>query len=191
MTKNDSRREIAIRRRQRGTRRWGVAGGGLGLLVLALLVWAIAGSAQRAALARAAETRPPVAGTPVSGGHNMALIPPTPVPPGPGPQPNLLLPHGSYDFGAMPVGGAAVEHSMRLLNTGDADLRVAGLATSCGCTTARLSADRIPPGESAELVVRYDPATHPQAGFYTREIYIYSNDPRQPKATFVITATTR
>jgi hypothetical protein len=158
--------------------------------VLALLAWASIGSAQRAALARAAETRPPVVGTPVTGGHDMARAMPTPVPPGPGPQPSLVFSQDRYDFGTLSVSGAPVEHALRVLNTGNADLRIGALATSCGCTTARLSADRIPPGESAELTVRYDPSAHPQPGNYMREVYIYSNDPQLPKAVFTITATT-
>ncbi len=186
-----SRRQEAILRRQRREWRWRVGAGVVALAVLALITWAIVGAVQRTSVVRAAESRPPVRGTPVEGGQNMALVPPTPVPPGPGRQPRLMFSQDRYAFGTISITGGPVAHLFRVLNVGEDDLEIAAIATSCGCTTARISADRIPPGESAELVVQFDPSFHPQAGDYTREVYLYSNDPGRPKATLTIAVTTR
>ncbi len=72
--------------------------------------------------------------------------------------------------------------------------------TSCGCTFAAINyKDKespfftmpghgyenpewggvsIPPGETAQLEVMYDPDTHGEfRGFAIREVYVYSNDP--------------
>ncbi len=186
-----SRRENAIRRRRRQSWYRRAAAIFFGLLLAGAVLWGTLGAAQRSALARTAETRPPVVGTPVTGGHDMSFVPPTPSPRGSGPQPKAALSEKSYAFGTLSIQGQPVEHSLRILNTGTADLRITGLATSCGCTTARISADTIPPGESAEVVIRYDPSAHPQPGNYMREVYIYTNDPNQYKAVYTITATTR
>lgn len=87
-----------------------------------------------------------------------------------------------------------------ITNTGKTDLIINKLDTSCGCTSATIVFNNeegprfamaghgtdsptdwsvaIPPGESAQLKVYYDPDVHKDfRGPAIREIYIYSNDP--------------
>lgn len=88
-----------------------------------------------------------------------------------------------------------------LINTGEKDLIINRLETSCGCTSASIIYKNkegpkfsmaghgtnekiqnwniiIPSGESAQIKVYYDPDVHPDfRGTAIREIYIYSNDP--------------
>ncbi len=163
---------------------------GLGLLVLVGVVWIVSGVVRRAALVRSAEARPPVRGTPLTGGMDMSFVPPTAVPRQEGPQPRLLLSEKEHRLGVLPINGPPAEYTFRVINIGAADLEITALTTSCGCTTARLSAQRIPPGESAELIVQFDPGFHRQPGNYVREVYLFTNDPRQPRAVVTISAAT-
>ncbi len=65
-------------------------------------------------------------------------------------------------------------------NTGDADLEIRNLVTSCGCTTANLSASIIPPGRRADLTVTFDPDFHVTKGGVVRLVWFATNDPTQP-----------
>mgnify|MGYP000945605141 CR=1 len=67
-------------------------------------------------------------------------------------------------------------------NTGNADLMIEKVSVSCECTTAELERSTIPPGESAELRVKFDPAEDNLFGEIQRIIYVRSNDPNQPEA---------
>ena len=67
-------------------------------------------------------------------------------------------------------------------NNGNADLVIEKVSVSCECTTAELEKNTIPPGESAELRVKFDPAEDNLFGDIQRIIYLRSNDPSKPEA---------
>ncbi len=117
----------------------------------------------------------------------------------PAERPQIVLEPQKVDLGDVSVKGGKVETSISIKNSGQKDLVVKGLSTSCGCTTvsvvnngqegpvfgAGTSAEgwstTIPPGGTAELKVYYDPTFHEGArGRMMREIYVSSNDPVDP-----------
>jgi hypothetical protein len=57
---------------------------------------------------------------------------------------------------------------------------IQNLVTSCGCTTAELSSNVIPPGQRADLTVTFDPDFHPTEGEVVRLVWFATNDPTQP-----------
>ena len=117
----------------------------------------------------------------------------------PAERPRIVLEPQKVDLGDVSVKEGKVETSISIKNTGQKDLIVKGLSTSCGCTTVSVvnngqegpifgtgtpSEDwstTIPPGEMAELKIYYDPTFHEGArGPMMREIYVSSNDPVDP-----------
>src|SRR3989344_5073066 len=73
-----------------------------------------------------------------------------------------------YDFGDVSMAKCLVNHTFKITNEGEGELKISNISTSCMCTTA-------------VLVVTFDPNAHgPQAtGPITRVITIYSNDNSQ------------
>jgi cytochrome c-type biogenesis protein CcmH/NrfF len=66
-------------------------------------------------------------------------------------------------------------------------LEIAGVSTSCGCTTAEIESRHLSPGEMTDLTVIYDPQVHDgETGSFLRVVYIRSNDPATPEATLTI-----
>jgi hypothetical protein len=120
---------------------------------------------------------------PLQGGYDMARIPKqTPAPqPAPVnvPLPRLDMPSARYDFGRIPK-RPDVAHVFAVQNTGDADLEIRNLVTSCGCTVAQLSSSVIPPGQRADLTVTFDPDFHETKGQVARLVWFATNDPTQP-----------
>jgi len=116
--------------------------------------------------------------------------------------PRIVVTPRSYDFGIVSQAGGVVTTELTLGNRGGKELVITGMRTSCGCTQASLIIDgeegplfgmhnnptgwraRLAPGERAKLKVYYDPNVHGGLrGPVTREIEIYSNDPRHPVYT--------
>ena len=61
--------------------------------------------------------------------------------------------------------------------------------TTCGCTTAEISADVIPPGKAVTIELVYDAGFHDTAGQTVRRgLIIESNDPDQPQAEIWVQA---
>jgi len=108
----------------------------------------------------------------------------------------------NYDFGTVSQAQGVVTIELTLKNKGKGELVINGMRTSCGCTRASLIVDgeegplfgmhnnpvgwraRLAPGEQARLKVYYDPNVHGEIrGPVSREIEIYSNDPRSPVYT--------
>ena len=123
------------------------------------------------------------AGVTLRGGHDMALIPqqtpaPQSAPPGV-PVPQLDIPSASHDFGRV-YEHWDVTHVFAIQNTGDADLILGNLVTSCGCTVAELSSHIIPPGQRADLTVTFDADFHETSGQVTRLVWFATNDPTEP-----------
>ena len=142
-----------------------------------------------------ADLLPPAdAGVVLQGGHDMALIPqrtPTPRPVQSGePAPRLDIPSADHDFGRV-YGQWDVTHVFAIQNTGDADLVLSNLVTSCGCTVAELSSSVVPPGQRADLAVTFDAGFHETKGAVTRLVWFATNDPSQPWAEVRIAADVR
>ena len=134
------------------------------------------------------------AGGALRGGHDMALIPqqtPAPQPaPSDEPVPRLDLPSVSHDFGRI-YARWDTTHIFAVQNLGDADLVLDTLVTSCGCTTAELSSNVIPPGERADLAVVFDADFHETQGETVRLVWFATNDPTQPWVEVRIAADVR
>lgn len=107
------------------------------------------------------------------------------------PQPVAATPEDFYDFGI--VGPTdVVRHTFYLVNTGEAPLTIHRAYTTCGCTTADISATVIPPGKAAEIVVTFDAGYHDVRGQTVRRgVIIENNDPQRPQMEFWIQATVR
>ncbi|HID63067.1 MAG TPA: DUF1573 domain-containing protein, partial [Anaerolineae bacterium] len=114
-------------------------------------------------------------------------------------RPQIVLEPQKVDLGNVSPGEGKVETSITIKNTGQKNLIVDSLSTSCGCTTVSVInngqegpvfgtgtpsgdwATTIRPGETAELRIYYDPNFHKDArGPMVREIYVSSNDPVDP-----------
>jgi len=110
-----------------------------------------------------------------------------------GDNPRLAIPeladkNYTYDFGDIPP-DRKVEKTFTIVNKGTKDLVIYDVSSSCGCTAALVDKDTIPPGESADILVTYDPRVNKDQGrFITRKVRIKSNDPAAPLAEFTITA---
>ncbi|MDY7075627.1 MAG: DUF1573 domain-containing protein [Chloroflexota bacterium] len=134
------------------------------------------------------------AGQPLRGGYDTTMIPQQTPAPQPAPSsvlvPQLDIPSTSHDFGDI-YEAWDVTHTFAVQNTGDADLQISNLVTSCGCTTAELSSSVIPPGQRTDLTVVFDANFHPTSGEVTRLVWFATNDPTQPWVEMRITANVR
>ncbi len=114
-------------------------------------------------------------------------------------RPQIVLEPQKLDLGDISPKEGKVETSITIKNSGQKDLTVDSLSTSCGCTTVSVVKDgqegpvfgtgtlpegwstTIRPGETAELRIYYDPNVHQDArGPMVREVYVSSNDPIDP-----------
>jgi hypothetical protein len=116
-------------------------------------------------------------------------------------RPVISVAPDAYDFGDVSQAKGTVSALFEITNTGQDDLVISKLETSCGCTSASIVFQgkegprfsmpghninerigkwqvTIPPGEKAHLKVYYNPSVHQDfRGAAVREIYIFSNDP--------------
>lgn len=97
----------------------------------------------------------------------------------------------SFDFGEINFGTIA-KQSFIIKNTGSEILEIKRVATSCACTTAKVSQEKITPGQEAELLVTYDTAAMGSGPHgrnrQERIIYVKSNDPANPQVEVIIDA---
>jgi hypothetical protein len=118
--------------------------------------------------------------------------------------PSIDVSPTEYDFGDIPRGVSTA--TFQIWNSGEVDLKLTGVSTSCGCTSAVIKYNGITSpvfgmhnnpqdwnmivlqGETAVLEVSYDSALHPDSGFIERAIYIKSNDPFNPEVRVDLTA---
>lgn len=123
--------------------------------------------------------------------------------------PKLEVSEKRYDLGTISMADGLARHRVELTNSGDGDLTLSSIKTSCMCTEAVLVAggkkspkfgmhttsafwsETIGPGESAELEIIYDPNAHgPEAtGPVTRTVTLLSNDGNKVNARMDITFT--
>lgn len=105
-----------------------------------------------------------------------------------GPQPIIAIPEDFYDFGVI---GATdiVQYDFVIGNTGDADLIIFRVYTTCGCTTVEVSSTVIPPGKVIIMTVIMDAGFHDLSGQTVRRgIIIESTDPDNPEVEIWVSA---
>ncbi|OGZ21505.1 MAG: hypothetical protein A3D46_00050 [Candidatus Nealsonbacteria bacterium RIFCSPHIGHO2_02_FULL_43_13] len=113
--------------------------------------------------------------------------------PGTGNLPQIEITPKSFDFGEVQYGDIA-EYSFKIKNTGSEILEIKRLATSCGCTSAKIAKVELNPGEEADLRVTYDSGamSGPHGkGEQERIIYVKSSDPVNPQVEVMVYANVR
>ena len=83
-----------------------------------------------------------------------------------------------HDFGKV-IQGERVTFAFKFKNTGDADLVIANISTTCGCTATDYPKTPIKPGEENSIKVTFDSAG--KEGFQHKSITIAANT--QPSNT--------
>ena len=105
-------------------------------------------------------------------------------------QPDITVAATRHDFGLVKQGEVA-KAEIAIRNAGNSNLKIEAVSTSCGCTTAEVQPEVIPPGGEGRLIIRYDSGAHPDSGPVQRHIYIASNDPDEVEVEVIITADVR
>ncbi len=96
------------------------------------------------------------------------------------PAPRLEVPIATYNFGWRDA-EETVTNCFVLRNTGDADLHLTDIRTSCGCTQAKPSDRVIAPGRETVLEVHL--ALRGLQGRQRKSVSVLSNDPEVPSIT--------
>jgi hypothetical protein len=98
------------------------------------------------------------------------------------PQPEISLPRKRYNFGTIRPRDV-VRAKFVIRNTGQGPLTISRAFTTCGCTTADITARVIPPGKLAVVTVVFDAGFHDTKGQHvSRGVIIESNDPDNSKS---------
>lgn len=128
---------------------------------------------------------------PIVAVHEMGKGPPIPFLARSQPQPEVMVPERFHDFGV--VGPTdVVERTFVIRNMGQGPLTISRAYTTCGCTTAEISASVIPPGKVATARLIFDAGFHDTAGQTVRRgLILENNDPNQSQAEIWIQATVR
>ena len=104
--------------------------------------------------------------------------------------PEIEITPTCFDFGNIEY-GKVLEYTFKVKNLGEETLEIKRVATSCACTTAEVTKEKINPSEEAELLVTYDTGamSGPHGkGEQERVIYVKSNDPINSQVEIMIYA---
>ena len=96
--------------------------------------------------------------------------------------PRISVSENNHNFGTVKE-GSVLTLNLDIKSIGDAELIISDVQTSCGCTAALLSKDKLKPGEKGNVRIELDTAR--MKGKKTRTIAIRSNDPVNPR--YVVT----
>lgn len=118
-------------------------------------------------------------------------------------QSQVFTDHQSYNWNTIPYDGGLAKHEFVIKNTGEADLNLANLKTSCTCTQAYLIIGSkisprfnmhsksdwtgiVRPGDTAKLEVEFDPTFHGPTGVgpIQRIVSVETSDPKLPYLEF-------
>jgi hypothetical protein len=106
----------------------------------------------------------------------------------PGPaagQPTIKFKDEAWDFGKVKQ-GTVLAHEFVFTNVGNSSLVIRNVATTCGCTAALASADKIAPGKEGKIEVKFD--TRGYGGPVSKVVFVDSNDPAQPRQQLKVSA---
>ncbi|SRX55527.1 DUF1573 domain-containing protein [Aequorivita sp. CIP111184] len=69
--------------------------------------------------------------------------------------PTIAFEESQFDFGTIDQ-GTPVEHIFKFKNNGEAPLMIVNAKSSCGCTIPEYTKEPVAPGESGELLVKFN-----------------------------------
>lgn len=105
-------------------------------------------------------------------------------------RPEIEITPKTFEFGEIEYGKVA-KHVFKIKNLGNETLEIKRVSTSCGCTTAKVSKEKINAGEEVDLNVEYNTGamsgSHAK-GKQERIIYVKSNDSINPQVEVTISA---
>lgn len=100
-------------------------------------------------------------------------------------QPKIKFRETAWNFGKIKQ-GKAVSHEFVFTNEGDATLVIRRVTTTCGCTAALVSDEKVAPGEEGRIEVKFD--TRGYGGQIGKLVYVESNDPKEPQKQLEVKA---
>ncbi|MFQ5684486.1 MAG: DUF1573 domain-containing protein, partial [Candidatus Binatia bacterium] len=74
-------------------------------------------------------------------------------------KPDIEVASRQYDFGQIEQ-GELVTAEIPVRNLGEKELKIESVATSCGCTSAEVQPEVMPPGSEGRLLIRYNSGAH-------------------------------
>ncbi|HQV01208.1 MAG TPA: DUF1573 domain-containing protein, partial [Bacteroidia bacterium] len=86
--------------------------------------------------------------------------------------PELDFEETRYHFGEVKQ-GEKINHTFKFTNTGNADLILATVSASCGCTVPEWNKEPIKPGEEGSIKVTFN--TEGKTGMQSKTISVMSN----------------
>lgn len=97
----------------------------------------------------------------------------------------LKLDKNKHDFGNVQEGKYYIA-TIKITNTGDGDLEIKNVTTTCGCTAALVTDKIVKPGKTTIMKVELD--TSGREGKFVRAVNIHTNDRLQPLQTVTLFA---
>lgn len=162
-----------------------------GLVFLGLLLYSALADSSTASASLDYSPEDVISGESILAVHEMGEGPPIPFLSRNEDQPAIEVPLTFYDFGTIGPQDV-VEKTFIIRNTGDAPLTISRAYTTCGCTTADISTNLIPPGKVATIKLVLDAGFHDVSGQTVRRgLIIESNDLNQSQAEIWVQATVR
>jgi|GEM_PF-1885422 len=99
--------------------------------------------------------------------------------------PDISFKETEKDFGTV-QGGTVLKHTFEFKNTGDQDLIIKNVKTTCGCTVASPSGKKIKPGERGQLSASFN--TRGYHNLVQHYIHVDTNVSHMPRVTLIIKA---
>lgn len=81
--------------------------------------------------------------------------------------------NSTHDFGTFKEEVGNVTCVMKMVNTGDSNIRITNVRPTCGCTASRYTMKDVSPGDTAEVMLTYNPANRP--GRFEKDVYVYTD----------------
>ena len=89
----------------------------------------------------------------------------------------LMVIPDSHDFGIIQKKSGIVTTTFKVQNTSSSEISIHEITTSCGCTSAEIETDIIPPGETSILTVYFDPDFHKEpGGKFSRTVFLETSE---------------
>lgn len=99
--------------------------------------------------------------------------------------PRIKFKRESWDFGNVKE-GEVLNYAFTFKNEGDETLTIRSVRTSCGCTAALASDEKIPPNKEGKIKITFN--TRGYTGKVTKYVFIESNDSNQPQKQLALSA---